>query len=1302
MAAFVLCTISPIQAEEVPPEKIAVKPGAPPGFEGFDAPYETMVDVNYGGLKIGSFRAIFTQKSLLFSQPERIVDKITDIKHEELPRVIKALSGELPTHADAICGNVPEKGCGTLLPEVAAVIFYEEKFRADLFLSPTVLSEQDTHKDKILPLPPDVFSAVHSFNGGVTGATGAKQNYSLLTNSTYAYGPGRVNMIGIASADRKQINTATASVDRWGLDNRAGYFDSTSSQLLPQIPMIGVSSGTSLNTNLALRDAAGSRLSIFLPQRSFVSIIHNNVIFSTEFYEAGNQVLNTDNLPEGTYEITIRIRDTFGVQTEERRFFAKNFLIPPEEQPIYRAQIGAIRDLDVDRFKLSGGQGVIGNVGTVQRIDESMGGNASLAVVKDQVFTEAGAFLLLPPDQQVRVTGLLSSSQDMGFGLSYLGYGYDRKLAVSGDSRVIFSGKKDAVVDDIDPIKTSSKQLSGTASYQLSDLATVLLQGNYNITGGTQGAKYSYGPQLRYDFWRSGESNLSITTDSSQTETGNISNVFLRYSIRIGSWAYLADTASQRTKDSNLNSGIGRVVWNDDSTPGRLTIASAELSRNNTTQNRTLDLDHRSDYGNVQLIGTQSDNLDTNRRSNFYSGNFGFSLVHAEDNLYWGGNQQQSSGVIVRNSGSAEDVKMKILVNNTEQSTFTTGGETTVFVTPYQTYNVSIKPAESSAIDYDGSVKNVTLYPGNILPMVWVINRINVVLGHVVMPDGTPLSGARIEEARNISISEEDGLFQAELLELNSITFKRDAEVEKAPEQQEFDIFSMLPTMRPRKSAVSKMSPEEQTRVMEELFGPDSLLPAQSSPVPEGAANVVASPETAATSPAEIAATSPAAVVEATASAPAVVSEAAASAPADKTVHLFRSDEVINYKEKPAEVAVKKLRPAVRCRVTLPESQQLNGVYIYSEPLVCHPISLEEVKAKPEEEKQAHWTPYNSPLRVSKLLLPIFETNKEFAMAVLNIRPKPVILQQPESEEPATPETAYAQARQVKKPEPLIAENKRVLAVPASIAKAPVKYSQALVQLGAYRSESEASEAWAAISNKVSEVKRRKPVIAKVDLGQKGTYYRLRVANFINVNEAKGFCASLVAKGMSCNVAKNEADFANKMQAQGEIELPLPMMMAESVESSPESPLPPVHESTEHFLAPKTSPQAHVPTPAAYEAKSPTSPVSVQLGAFRTEAEAKSAMQFMINKFEELQRNKPVIMKVNLGSKGIYYRLRIHEFDSPNSAKAFCRGLSSKGQACIVPTEDANASEDDKFKEKVEELSLPAGHMGGPYMPTNQ
>ncbi len=67
-----------------------------------------------------------------------------------------------------------------------------------------------------------------------------------------------------------------------------------------------------------------------------------------------------------------------------------------------------------------------------------------------------------------------------------------------------------------------------------------------------------------------------------------------------------------------------------------------------------------------------------------------------------------------------------------------------------------------------------------------------------------------------------------------------------------------------------------------------------------------------------------------------------------------------------------------------------------------------------------------------------------------------------------------------------------------------------------------------------------------------------------------------------------------------------------------------------------------------------------QLGAYKTDAEAKADFVKLQKKFSVLSGLSPVVNRADLGDKGIFYRLRVATSD----AKSLCAKLA--GQACMV------------------------------------
>ncbi len=90
----------------------------------------------------------------------------------------------------------------------------------------------------------------------------------------------------------------------------------------------------------------------------------------------------------------------------------------------------------------------------------------------------------------------------------------------------------------------------------------------------------------------------------------------------------------------------------------------------------------------------------------------------------------------------------------------------------------------------------------------------------------------------------------------------------------------------------------------------------------------------------------------------------------------------------------------------------------------------------------------------------------------------------------------------------------------APAVKPAASTGSAKAQLGAYRSEREANDAFGKMQQKFPELSGKSPSIVKADLGAKGIYYRLRVGG-MSAGDAKALCDALAAKKQPCLVAKD-------------------------------------------------------------------------------------------------------------------------------------------------------------------------------------
>lgn len=90
----------------------------------------------------------------------------------------------------------------------------------------------------------------------------------------------------------------------------------------------------------------------------------------------------------------------------------------------------------------------------------------------------------------------------------------------------------------------------------------------------------------------------------------------------------------------------------------------------------------------------------------------------------------------------------------------------------------------------------------------------------------------------------------------------------------------------------------------------------------------------------------------------------------------------------------------------------------------------------------------------------------------------------------------------------------------AALAPATEAAAGPALQIGAYKSEAEASAAWQASARKHPMVNGFQSAIVKADLGDKGVWYRLRLGTFSDKAAAAAFCDKLKADGGNCFLAR--------------------------------------------------------------------------------------------------------------------------------------------------------------------------------------
>lgn len=97
--------------------------------------------------------------------------------------------------------------------------------------------------------------------------------------------------------------------------------------------------------------------------------------------------------------------------------------------------------------------------------------------------------------------------------------------------------------------------------------------------------------------------------------------------------------------------------------------------------------------------------------------------------------------------------------------------------------------------------------------------------------------------------------------------------------------------------------------------------------------------------------------------------------------------------------------------------------------------------------------------------------------------------------------------------------------------------------------------------------------------------------------------------------------------------------------------------------------EAPKPTPAPVKAAPTTGDFMIQVGAFPERAKAQSHWATVKSKNSNVLANlAPTYMRVDLGARGIFYRVRGGMIESRAAAEKLCADLKENNQSCLVVT----------------------------------
>ena len=319
----------------------AIADEIPPGFEDLAVEQTAFVDVYFKEHKIGTVSITSSAEEFTFDNPADVLGMIGGIEDPEALR--KPLSQALRTNADKICYGLDDPaGCGIVEANPIAAIYNENELKLDLFVAPGLQSIESQSRVKYLPEPEKNNTSILSVYAVASDLEGQGSAIDLSGRALFGYGNGNITAEADyntrTDAQRLRELKLTHFVSDYELV--AGTYSFQPGGALTGFNMLGFSFATTFRTRVDLEHAFSTEMVVYLPRRSVVQIVVDDRVYTGASYAAGNQVLDTAALPDGTYEVELRILDPISGSRSERRVFTKSALIPPRGQTVFNVTTG--------------------------------------------------------------------------------------------------------------------------------------------------------------------------------------------------------------------------------------------------------------------------------------------------------------------------------------------------------------------------------------------------------------------------------------------------------------------------------------------------------------------------------------------------------------------------------------------------------------------------------------------------------------------------------------------------------------------------------------------------------------------------------------------------------------------------------------------------------------------------------------------------------------------------------------------------------------------------------------------------
>ncbi len=742
-----------------------VAPGPPAGFESLAEEQTTLVDLYYGNRQIGSVMARFDSREVELLDPAAVAAQVPWLTSKQ--DVSAALAGKREIRSEADCDNDTATRCALTTPTVADYGFDPERFRVDLFINPRFIERIDIGTDGYLDDPPDGLSSLHTLD--LLLSRDDDSRYGALTdNSIVALGRSRL-ITRMTAEDERGFTLDTLrfehDLQRWTWSAGTMNLTAQVSPLLSTRPFLGLRAARTLKMRHNLKLVRSSPIFVYLDERSRIDILRDGKLLSSGFYDPGNRRLDTTALPDGTYEVVVRISNSRGSR-EQRHLFTRSVLIPPADHALHFIEAGTLLERDTPSADATTPRTTdtdLLRAGSRFRLRNNIGAELDTTLITDfEATTQAGLYYFLP--RFSLHGGLLGGWQHSAGGYLTMNWRTPRFNLNISHQTLTQTMEDDTAAH---PLLVDDRKSDLTVGTSVGSGALVA---RVSRRRDDTDARTDYSMRYSRPLLRRGPSQLTMNLNWNRVDDDERLLLNLQYATNEKRLKQSLATSWREGGEADGNGlEIDAQIMGNHYQDGRLTSRS-RLSARSTEQSRTLGLRLEHDFPQASAYLESRFTEEQDERSSIYTAGAHVTISTAATTIAMSPAKNGQSGLII--DLGDDDIPVEIEINDRSVRPTVEDGKALILLEPYREYEVSLRAGGDRLMRVEMEQRKVALYPGNIARLDWKAMPVFVVVGQAVLPDQSAVANSRITNLDEFSTTDEAGWFQVELASMQTLRFK--------------------------------------------------------------------------------------------------------------------------------------------------------------------------------------------------------------------------------------------------------------------------------------------------------------------------------------------------------------------------------------------------------------------------------------------------------------------------------------------------------------------------------------------------